>query len=285
MHHPFQRRRFKTASNATARKTTARNATVQIAAVIALTAGLAACGDSGTTSENDAAASAHASASASQAAASASNQAVLNSRAGIAVSTGISQAASFGFNTARGATAAELDQLREPAADALEGVAVIPNSCTTAVENLNWSPAQSSSEAARTDFTQDGVAVTGSVEVAKIQDQQSYTDYKAAVKSLLGECKSIALSIGTDSAADTYPFKSVAPKTTADKSVDGVIDSKILWTRGTSSQDLRQQSLVLVAEKDGYAAMVSFVATSKLTDAQFTEMAQAILKATLAGLE
>lgn len=254
------------------------------ATLVALSIGLVACGGAEAISENEAAASAHAAASASQSAASASKQAIVNSRAGIAVSTGISQAASFGFNTARGATVEELAELREPPTDALYGVTVIPQTCTTAVEDLNWSPVQSSTEAARTDFTQGGVAVTGSVEVAKIQVQEAFANYKKAVQSLLTDCKAISLSIGRDSNADTYPFTSVKPATTADSSADGKIDSQILWTRGRESQDLRQQSLVLVGSKDGYAAMVSFVGTSKLTDAQFTEMAQAILKATLAGL-
>lgn len=254
-----------------------------LAAVAAvLTVSLAACGGAQAPTENDAAASAHAAASAAKASASANP--VVNSRSGVAVSTGISQAASFGFNTARGATPDELAELRKPPADAMKGVTVIPDTCTTAVEDLNWSPVQSSDEAARTDFAQNGVPVTGSVEVAKLQDTKAYASYKKAVEQLETSCKAITLSIGRDTTADTYPFTAVKPATKADASVDGKIASQILWTRGRENQDIRQQSLVLVGEKAGHVAMVSFVGTNKVTDPQFTEMAQAILKATLAAL-
>ncbi|MGY5319134.1 hypothetical protein ACXA45_07820 [Neomicrococcus lactis] len=254
------------------------------AVVLALSLSLAACGNSGSDSQNDAANSAHAAASASKSAASASNDAVVNSRAGVAVSTGISQAASFGFNTARGATAEELAELRKPPTDAMKGVNVIPDTCKQSVEDLNWSPAQSSDEAARTDFAQNSTIVTGSVEVAKLQDEKSFAAYQAAVENLQITCRSISLSIVSEKSADTYPFTAVKPATKADSSADGKVDSAILWTRGRMDQDIRQQSLVLVGQKDGYVAMVSFVGLDKITDKQFTEMAQAILKATLAGL-
>ncbi|WP_417219853.1 hypothetical protein [Arthrobacter sp.] len=190
-----------------------------------------------------------------------------------AVAAGIERAASYNFTLTAVATAADLKALRAAPQDTLEGATVAPQSCRTAVRELNWSPASLGEDSARTDFAADGVDATGSVEVARVTDGTALKAHYATVKQMLGDCSDVTLSIsGTE-----VPLRSTAPPA----QVTATATSALLWSRAGKGSDLRQQALVLIGERDGYVAMVSFIGTSGLENAKFSSMAGGILDATL----
>ncbi|HXD28228.1 MAG TPA: hypothetical protein VN621_05665 [Arthrobacter sp.] len=192
-----------------------------------------------------------------------------------AVAAGIQRATSYNFTLAAVATAQDLEALRAAPQDTLEGATVDPAGCRTAVQQLNWSPAQLGQDAARTDFAAQGVEATGSIEVARITDRAALEDHYATVEQMLGDCADVTLSIsGSD-----VPLRSTAPKV---QSKD--VDSALLWSRASQGSDLQQQALVLIGERNGHVAMVSFIATSGLDDGKFAQMAEGILTATLDDL-
>ncbi|WP_417235592.1 hypothetical protein [Arthrobacter sp.] len=192
---------------------------------------------------------------------------------GDAVAAGIERAASYNFTLTAVATAADLKALRAAPQDTLEGATVAPQSCRTAVRELNWSPASLGEDSARTDFAADGVDATGSVEVARVTDGTALKAHYATVKQMLGDCSDVTLSIsGTE-----VPLRSTAPPA----QVTATATSALLWSRAGKGSDLRQQALVLIGERDGYVAMVSFIGTSGLENAKFSSMAGGILDATL----
>lgn len=192
-----------------------------------------------------------------------------------AVAAGIERAASYNFTLSAVATAADLQALRAAPQDTLQGATVTPAACRNAVRELNWSPAGLGKDAARTDFAADGVDATGSVEVARITDRSAVDGHYATVRQMLGACSDVTLSIsGTE-----VPLRSAAP---AGKAADA--KSALLWSRAGKGSDLRQQALVLIGERNGYVAMVSFIGTSGLEDAKFASMAEGILAATLKDL-
>lgn len=192
-----------------------------------------------------------------------------------AVAAGIERAASYNFTLTSTASAQDLEALRAAPQDTLQGASVAPSACRNAVEQLNWSPAGLGQEAARTDFAADGVEATGSVEVARVGDRSALDGHYATVRQMLDACSDVTLSIsGTE-----VPLRSTTP---AGKAADA--KSALLWSRAGKGSDLQQQALVLIGERNGYVAMVSFIGTSGLDDAKFSSMADGILTATLKGL-
>lgn len=190
-----------------------------------------------------------------------------------AVAAGIERAASYNFTLSAVASEADLQALRAAPQDTLQGATVAPAACRDAVRDLNWSPASLGQDAARTDFAADGVDATGSVEVARVTGRPALEGHYATVQRMLGECSDVTLSIsGTD-----VPLRSTAPSA-------GHAASALLWSRAGQDSDLRQQALVLIGERKGYVAMVSFIGTSGLDDAKFAGMADGILAATLKDL-
>lgn len=192
-----------------------------------------------------------------------------------AVAAGIERAASYNFTLTSTASASDLEALRAAPQDTLQGASVAPSACRNAVEQLNWSPAGLDKEAARTDFAADGVEATGSVEVARVSDRSALDEHYATVRQMLDACSDVTLSIsGTE-----VPLRSTTP---AGKAADA--KSALLWSRAGKGSDLQQQALVLIGERNGYVAMVSFIGASGLDDAKFSSMADGILTATLKGL-
>lgn len=192
-----------------------------------------------------------------------------------AVAAGIERATSYNFSLAAVASPQDLEALRAAPQDTLEGATVDPAGCREAVQQLNWSPAQLGRDAARTDFAAQGVEATGSIEVARISDRDALDTHYLTVQQMLGDCADVRLSIsGSD-----VPLRSTRPKV---QSKD--VDSALLWSRATQGSDLQQQALVLIAERSGHVAMVSFIATRGLEDGKFTQMAEGILAATLDDL-
>ncbi|GER22350.1 hypothetical protein NCCP1664_08470 [Zafaria cholistanensis] len=202
-----------------------------------------------------------------------------------AVAAGIVEAYTLGFTQSAKASAADLAALREPATDTLEGVVVIPSTCQNVLEGLNWSPAQLGEDAARTDFTPEKGNITGSIEVAKVPERSRLEAHYALVEELLGSCSNLRMNIQTENAdgsttSETVPLKSEAPAV-----AQGTADSALLWTRGTQGSRWQQQSLVLIKEKGGHVAMVSFIAASGVDAAEVATIATGVLNATLAALE
>lgn len=191
----------------------------------------------------------------------------------LAVASGISMAARLGFDKARMIQGEELQALKEAPTDSLNGAVVIPSQCSEVIESLNWSPVQMGAEGARTDFINDKIAATGSVEVAKITDKPALEAHYATVLRMLTECKEISLHVETD----TVPFTAQKPAVKDDQA-----DSSLLWTRANPGHAMRQQALVLVKTKGDYVAMVSFIALDGLQAPEFTQMAAEILNAALA---
>ncbi|WP_372697249.1 hypothetical protein [Arthrobacter sp. JSM 101049] len=192
-----------------------------------------------------------------------------------AVAAGIQRAASYNFTLAAVASPQDLEALRAAPQDTLEGATVDPAACRAAVQQLNWSPAQLGQDAARTDFAAQGVEATGSIEVARITDRAALDAHYATVEQMLGDCADVSLSIsGSD-----VPLRSTTPDLQSK-----AVDSALLWSRAAQGSDLRQQALVLIGERDGYVAMVSFIATDGLDDGKFAQLAEGILTSTLDDL-
>lgn len=189
-----------------------------------------------------------------------------------AVAAGISMAYSLGFTKAREITGADLESLRQPPADTLKGVTVDPGTCAEVLERLNWSPVQQGGEGARSDFINDKIAVTGSVEVARIQDRAQLDGHLATARRLLGECNKLTL----DDGSGAIPFVTVAPVLKDDDT-----DSAILWTRAGVGHPMRQQSLVLIQERGEHVAMVSFIGANGLQKPEFAKIAARVLDAAL----
>ncbi|GAA4369357.1 hypothetical protein [Paeniglutamicibacter cryotolerans] len=193
----------------------------------------------------------------------------------LAVASGISMAYALGFDKAREITGADLESLRQPPADTLKGVTVDPGTCAEVIEGLNWSPVQQGGEGARSDFINEKISVTGSVEVARIQDRAQLDAHLATARRLLGECHRLTL----DDGSGAIPFSTVAPVVK-----DGGADSAILWTRAGEGHPMRQQALVLIKERGDHVAMVSFIAASNLQKPEFAKIAGQVLEAALSQL-
>ncbi|MEE1622582.1 hypothetical protein ACQ3I4_15375 [Zafaria sp. Z1313] len=203
--------------------------------------------------------------------------------AATAVQAGIARAAGYNFTLSAVAGEAELEALRSDPGDALDGVVVLPAACREPLEKLNFSPAVLGAEAARTDFAAEGVDVTGSVEVARIGDRGALDAYYGTVDTLVQECSSTTLNIQEEGAGGgvvpaTVPLSSSRPETDAD------VASALFWSRAPGHASLAQQALVLVGERGGHVAMVSFIGPAGVEDANFTAMAEAILEETLDAL-
>ncbi len=190
-----------------------------------------------------------------------------------AVAAGMERAASYNFTLSAVASDADLESLAAAPQDTLEGATVQPAACLDAVRQLNWSPAQGGEDPARTDFAADGVEATGSIEVARVTDRAQLREHYATVEQMLGDCSDVTLSIsGSD-----VPLRSSTPETGSEAGAE----SALLWSRASKGSDLQQQALVLIGERAGQVAMVSFIGTSGIDDPKFATMADGILTATL----
>lgn len=193
-------------------------------------------------------------------------------RAQLAVASGISMAARLGFDQARVIGGQELESLKEAPKDSLNGVVVLPSQCSEVIESLNWSPVQMGTEGARTDFLNDKISATGSVEVAKIANKAELEAHYGTVLRMLTECKKISLHQNSE----TVPFTTQKPEVKEDRA-----DSAILWTRAKPGHAMRQQALVLIKTQGDYVGMVSFIASDGLESPEFSQMAGEILNAAL----
>ncbi|MDN6178969.1 MAG: hypothetical protein L0J08_10600, partial [Micrococcaceae bacterium] len=193
-----------------------------------------------------------------------------------AVAAGVERAASYNFTLSAVASDAELESLSADPQDTLEGATVKPASCLDAVRQLNWSPAQGGQDPARTDFAAEGVEATGSIEVARVTDRAQLRKHYATVKQMLGDCSEVTLSIS----GSEVPLRSSAPET----SPEAGAESALLWSRASTGSELEQQALVLIGERAGQVAMVSFIGPRGIDDPKFATMADGILTATLNDL-
>lgn len=190
-----------------------------------------------------------------------------------AVAAGVERAASYNFTLSAVASDADLESLSAAPQDTLEGATVQPAACLDAVRQLNWSPAQGGQNPARTDFAADGVEATGSIEVARVTDRAQLREHYATVEQMLGSCSEVTLAIsGSD-----VPLRSSTPETGAETGAE----SALLWSRASKGSELQQQALVLIGERAGQVAMVSFIGTSGIDDPKFARMADGILTSTL----
>ena len=193
--------------------------------------------------------------------------------AAAAVAAGIERAASYNFTLSAVASDDDLESLAAAPQDTLAGATVQPAACLDAVRQLNWSPAQGGQSPARTDFAAEGVEAAGSIEVARVTDQDQLRKHYATVEQMLGNCSDVTLQIS----GSQVPLCSSTPKIGAKSAAD----SALLWSRGATGSDLQQQALVLIGERAGQMAMVSFIGTSGIDDPKFATMAEGILSATL----
>ena len=186
-----------------------------------------------------------------------------------AVMTGVVTATQLGFENSAKISDEDMKQLAKKPEDTLKDTVVLPKACSAPVEELNWSPAQLGSEAARTDFTNQNQTVTGSLEVAKAGGQlaQRVAQHYQVVDGILANCQDVKLQ-GLD-AVENLSFSSPG--------VDGV-DSQLYYSR---DGQYAQNSLVFVHQEHGYVAMVSFISTSPLKDENLNKVAMSILNAAL----
>ncbi|MER8025500.1 hypothetical protein [Glutamicibacter protophormiae] len=188
------------------------------------------------------------------------------STAEVAATAGAVIAAKLGFPNSAKIQGEDLAALAEKPTDTLKDIVVLPGNCAAPVDDLNWSPVQLGTEAARTDFTNESQNITGSIEVAKLEndkDRQALQEHFANVSTILADCQSVKIN-GLDY-SETLKF--------SDPKVDSA-DSALYYTRnGKYPQD----SLVLITAAGDYAGMVSFVSSKPLDDKTFNQVATSIL--------
>lgn len=189
----------------------------------------------------------------------------------VATTAGAVMAAELGFPASAKIQGKDLESLATPPTDTLKDIVVLPAQCSAPIEDLNWSPVQLGTEAARTDFTNENQSITGSVEVAKLGDKAAkVAAHNKNVATILDECKTVKLN-GLDY-RETLKF--------SDPGVPEA-DSALYYSRdGQYAQD----SLVLIKSTDRYAVMVSFMSTTSLQDATFNKVATSIMDTVLAQL-
>ncbi|MFJ2619499.1 hypothetical protein [Glutamicibacter sp. NPDC087344] len=196
------------------------------------------------------------------------------SAAEIATTAGAVIAAQLGFPNSAKIQGEDLEALAVKPTDTLKDIVVLPGQCADPVNDLNWSPVQLGTEGARTDFTNDAQNITGSIEVAKLEndeDRASATEHFANVDTILADCKTVTIS-GLDY-SETLKF--------SDPAVDSV-DSALYYTRdGQYPQD----SLVLISLTEDYAGMVSFVSATALDDQTFNQVATSILQTAMTQVQ
>ncbi|WP_313810973.1 hypothetical protein [Glutamicibacter sp.] len=188
----------------------------------------------------------------------------------VATTAGAVMAAKLGFPNSAKITGDDLKSLAKKPEDTLKDIVVLPDTCAAPVQDLNWSPVQLGTDSARTDFTNEAQNITGSIEVAKLEDdadRDAVGAHNKNVAAILDGCKSVKIN-GLDYSED---LKFSDPK------VDGV-ESALYYTR---NGQYPQDSLVLIASTDDHAAMVSFVSAEPINDAKFNEVATSILDAAL----
>lgn len=188
------------------------------------------------------------------------------STAEVAATAGAVIAAKLGFPNSAKIQGEDLAALAEKPTDTLKDIVVLPGNCAAPVDDLNWSPVQLGTEAARTDFTNESQNITGSIEVAKLEndkDRQALQEHFANVSTILADCQSVKIN-GLDY-SETLKF--------SDPKVESA-DSALYYTRnGKYPQD----SLVLITAAGDYAGMVSFVSSKPLDDKTFNQVATSIL--------
>ncbi|MFY9679201.1 hypothetical protein [Glutamicibacter protophormiae] len=188
------------------------------------------------------------------------------STAEVAATAGAVIAAKLGFPNSAKIQGEDLAALAEKPTDTLKDIVVLPGNCAAPVDDLNWSPVQLGTEAARTDFTNESQNITGSIEVAKLEndkDRQALQEHFANVSTILADCQSVKIN-GLDY-SETLKF--------SDPKVESA-DSALYYTRnGKYPQD----SLVLITAAGDYAGMVSFVSSTPLDDKTFNQVATSIL--------
>lgn len=188
------------------------------------------------------------------------------STAEVAATAGAVIAAKLGFPNSAKIQGEDLAALAEKPTDTLKDIVVLPGNCAAPVDDLNWSPVQLGTEAARTDFTNESQNITGSIEVAKLEndkDRQALQEHFANVSTILADCRSVKIN-GLDY-SETLKF--------SDPKVESA-DSALYYTRnGKYPQD----SLVLITAAGDYAGMVSFVSSKPLDDKTFNQVATSIL--------
>ncbi|MGP9529101.1 hypothetical protein [Glutamicibacter sp. AOP5-A2-18] len=190
----------------------------------------------------------------------------------MATAAGSVIASQLGFPSSAKIKGKDLESLATPPTDTLKGIVVLPAQCSAPINDLNWSPVQLGTQAARTDFTNESQSITGSVEVAKLgkDGNASVDQHTKNVKSILSECKSVKLN--TNEYTETLKF--------SDPKVDSV-DSALYYSR---DGEYAQNSLVLIKKSKEYVAMVSFVASNSLSDEKFNKVATSVMDAALSQL-
>jgi len=202
----------------------------------------------------------------------------------------------LGFNQVQPATEQELTAVRDNAtdrADAAQELNVEPASCAEPIAALDWSPILASSEAiTRVDFTTGNFAGAGSIEVAGItedtggaaQAADEVAAHQRAVTAVTTECNDLTMMLADESEPDwaelEYTFTADAIETDS--------GSGLLWQRHPTDDDDAGQSttaLTVMTEHEGYAIQVAFIGSDEITDAEFTDISEAILASAIAQLD
>lgn len=193
------------------------------------------------------------------------------STAQVATTAGAVMAAELGFGSSAKIEGKDLESLATAPTDTLKDIVVLPSQCSAPIEDLNWSPVQLGTEAARTDFTNENQSITGSVEVAKLDGNAAKVKaHNANVATILEDCRTVKLN-GLDY-RETLKF--------SDPSVAGA-DSSLYYSRdGQYAQD----SLVLIKSTQKYVVMVSFMSATSLQEDAFNQVATSIMDTAIAQL-
>lgn len=201
----------------------------------------------------------------------------------------------LGFEQVQTASDAEIDAVRENAADradAAQELNVEPASCAQPIAELDWSPILAPSDAvSRVDFGTDNFMGAGSVEVAGMTEDtggstQAADDLAAhqrAVEDITANCNNITMMLADDAEPDwaelEYTFTAEAVETES--------GAGLLWQRYPTddSQGNSTTALTMMTEHEGYAIQVAFIGGEDITDDEFTDITETILASAVAQLD
>lgn len=201
----------------------------------------------------------------------------------------------LGFDQVQPATEPEITRVRDAASqrsDDAEQLKVQPTSCAGPIAELDWSPIQASSDnVTRVDFGRENFQGAGSVEVAGIaedtggsaQAAQQVAAHQQAVEQVTTKCSDITMMLADASEPDwaelEYAFTAQAIETES--------GSGLLWQRYPTDDDQGHTTtaLTLMTQHEGYAIMVAFIGSEEIADAEFTDIADAVLASAVAQLD
>lgn len=212
-----------------------------------------------------------------------------------AAGAGTSMAMELGFDQVQAASEDELAEVRDNAAErtgAAEDMTVDPQSCAPAIEELDWSPIQASTDSTtRVDFGRSNFMGAGSIEVAGVTEEtgadaeaaDQVAAHREAVEEITTNCNDLTMMLADDSEPDWAELE----YTFTAEPVETESGSGLLWQRYPTEEPEGQTTtaLTLMTEHEGHVVMVAFIGSEEIADAEFQDISEAVLSSALGQLD